>query len=73
MPNFPMMANNVPQNPMVGQFQNFMQQMRGQNPTEIINNLVRSGRISQQQLNQVQAQARQMGGIFNSLRGMFGF
>lgn len=60
------------QNPMMQQFSRFMQQMRGRDPQQMINELVQSGRVSQQQLNQVQQQAQQMRGMMDSMRGMFG-
>ena len=50
-------------NPMAD-FQKFMQQMQGRNPSEEINKLLRSGRISQSQLNQAQQMAQQMMGMF---------
>lgn len=49
---------------MMQQFQKFMQQMKGKNPQEEINKLLQSGKVSQQQLNQVQQQAQQMQGMF---------
>lgn len=49
---------------MLHQFQKFMQQMKGKNPQEEINKLLQSGKVSQQQLNQVQQQAQQMQGMF---------
>lgn len=52
---------------MMGDFQRFMQQMHGRNPNEEIAKLLRSGRISQQQLNQAQKMAQQMQGML----GMF--
>lgn len=60
------------QNPMQNQFFQFMQQMQGKDPNKIINEIVSSGRITQAQLDQVQQQARQMEGAFQSMRGMFG-
>lgn len=57
---------------MMQQFQNFMQQMKGKDPNAMIQEMVSSGRISQAQLDQVQKQAQQMQGMFNSMRGMFG-
>ena len=57
---------------MMQQFQSFMQQMQGKDPNAIINEMVRSGRLSQEQLNQAQQQARQMQGMFEGMRGMFG-
>lgn len=52
---------------MMGQFQQFMQQMQGKNPYEEINRLLQSGKISQQQLNQAQQMAQQM----QNMMGMF--
>ena len=43
---------------------NIIQQMKGKNPQEEINKLLQSGKVSQQQLNQVQQQAQQMQGMF---------
>lgn len=57
---------------MMHQFQQFMSQMQGKDPNVIINEMVQSGRISQQQLNQAQQQAQQMRGMFEGMRGMFG-
>lgn len=57
---------------MVQQFQQFMQQMKGKDPNAIINEMVSSGKISQEQLNHVQQQAQQMSGMFDGMRGMFG-
>lgn len=51
-------------NSMMGNFQQFMQQMQGKNPNEEINKLLQSGRISQQQLNQAQQMAQQFMGMF---------
>ena len=74
MPNpiFQAMHGNQ-QNGMMQQFQSFMQQMKGQDPNAIINQMVSSGRVSQAQLNRVQRQAQQMQGTFNGVRSMFGF
>lgn len=57
---------------MVQQFTQFMNQMRGKDPNAMIQELVSSGRVSQQQLDQVQKQAQQMQGMFEGMRGMFG-
>lgn len=57
---------------MLQQFQQFMQQMQGQDPQKMINDMVSSGRISQDQLNQAQQQAQQIQGILEPLRSMFG-
>ena len=57
---------------MMQQFQQFMNQMKGKDPNAMIQEMVSSGRISQDQLNQVQKQAQQMQGMFEGIRGMFG-
>lgn len=57
---------------MMQQFQQFMNQMKGTDPNAMIQEMVSSGRISQDQLNQVQKQAQQMSGVFEGMRGMFG-
>ena len=57
---------------MMQQFQQFMNQMKGTDPNAMIQEMVSSGRISQDQLNQVQKQAQQMQGMFEGMRGMFG-
>lgn len=58
---------------MMQQFQAFMQQMQGQDPNALLNQLVSSGQVSQAQLNQAQQMAQQMRGAFDGMRGMFGF
>ena len=57
---------------MMQQFQSFIQQMRGKDPNAMIQELVSSGRVSQQQLDAAQKQAQQMQGMFEGMRGMFG-
>lgn len=57
---------------MLQQFRQFMQQMRGKDPDAMIREMVSSGRITQEQLNQAQQQAKSMQGMFDGLRGMFG-
>lgn len=54
-------------------FQQFMQSMRGKDPNQILNQMISSGRITQQQLNQVQMQAKQMESQFDGFKKMFGF
>lgn len=54
-------------------FPQFMAQMRGKNPNAIINEMLSSGKISQQQLNAVQQQAKEMQGKLEQFRSMFGF
>lgn len=57
---------------MMQQFQQFMSQMQGKDPNQIIQQMVSSGRISQAQLDQAQRQAQQMESLFEPMRGMFG-
>ena len=64
-PLFKAMGGNQPN--MMGDFQRFMQQMQGRDPNQEIANLLQSGRISQQQLNQAQQMAQQ---ILPQIRGM---
>lgn len=70
-PFFQAMGGNQQPN-MMQQFQSFMQQMRGKDPNAMIQELVSSGRVSQQQLDVAQKQAQQMQGMFAPMRGMFG-
>lgn len=70
-PFFQAMGGNQQPN-IMQQFQSFMQQMRGKDPNAMIQELVSSGRVSQQQLDQAQKQARKMQGMFEGMRGMFG-
>ncbi len=56
----------------IQQFPRFMQQMRGKNPQAILNELVSSGKVNQQQLDAAQRQAQQMSGMFDQFKGMFG-
>lgn len=53
-------------------FQQFMQQMKGQDPNKIINDMVQSGKLTQQQLNMVQMQAKQVEEQLAGMRKMFG-
>ena len=64
-PLFKAMGGNQPN--IMGDFQRFMQQMQDRDPNQEIANLLQSGRISQQQLNQAQQMAQQMQGMM----GMF--
>lgn len=64
MPNPMQLMNGFPQ---------FMRQMQGQNPQQILDQMLQSGRVNQQQLNQAQQMAQQMQGQFDQFRGMFGF
>lgn len=63
-------GNSQPVN-IFEQFPKFMQQMRGKDPSRILNDLVSSGKVSQQQLDAIQRQARHMSGMFEQFKGMF--
>ena len=69
-PFFQAMGGNRQPN-MIQQFQQFMNQMRGKDPNAMIQELVSSGRVSQQQLDVAQKQAQQMQGMFEPMRSMF--
>ena len=75
MPNdlFKQMSQQNGGAPLMQNFTNFMSRMQGQNPRSIINQMVQSGQISQQQLNMVQQKAQQMSGIFGQFKNRFGF
>jgi len=60
------------QSNMLQQFQQFMNQMRGKDPNAIIQEMISSGKVSQQQLDAAQRQAQQMQQMFEPLRAMFG-
>lgn len=62
-------------NPMefIQRFPQFMNQMRGKNPNEVIQQMLSSGRISQTQLDQAQQMARQTEGMMSGFKSMFGF
>lgn len=61
------------QNTIGGQFQQFMGQMQGKNPQEMINQMLTSGQLSQQQLNAIQQRAQQIAPMLNGMKNMFGF
>ena len=56
---------------MMQQFQQFMSQMQGRDPKAMLDELVSSGRVSQEQLNAAQQRAQQMASLFEPMRGMF--
>ena len=70
-PFFSAMGGNRQPN-MMQQFQSFMQQMKGKDSNAVINEMMQSGKITQEQYNQAQQQAKQMQGMFDGMRGMFG-
>ena len=65
-------AQGGPMN-MMQAFQKFMQQNQGKDPNEMIQQMLSSGKLNQQQLNQAQQMAKQMQGPLSGLRSMFGF
>ena len=54
---------------MMQQFQQFMSQMQGKDPKAMLNDLVASGRVSQEQLNAAQQQAQQFANILQAMPG----
>ena len=54
---------------MMQQFQQFMSQMQGKDPKAMLDDLVSSGRVSQEQLNAAQQQAQQLANVFQSMPG----
>lgn len=51
---------------MLQQFQRFMKEMKGKDPTQELNNLLQSGKINQQHLNMAQQQLEQAKGMLGS-------
>lgn len=56
----------MPNNPMsmVQQFMQFKQQLQGQDPQKIVEQMLADGRMSQQQFEQLKQQAEQFKGVF---------
>lgn len=53
---------------MMNEFKRFRQEMQGVNPQDKINELLRSGKVNQQQIEQVNQMAQMAQGLF---KGMF--
>ena len=70
-PFFNAMGGNKQPN-MMQQLQQFMNQMKGKDPNAVIQDMMQSGKITQDQYNQARQQAQQMQGMFEGMRGMFG-
>lgn len=70
-PFFNAMGGNKQPN-MMQQFQQFMNQMKGKDPNAVIQDMMQSGKITQDQYNQARQQAQQMQGMFEGMRSMFG-
>lgn len=58
---------------MMQAFQQFMNQNKGKNSNEVIQQMLSSGEISQDQLDKAQKMASQVGKQFSGMRSMFGF
>lgn len=52
-------------------FQNFMETMKGRNPDQMLNEILNSGKINQQQLNYVQGIAKNLESQFINFKSMF--
>lgn len=70
-PFFNAMGGNKQPN-IMQQFQQFMNQMKGKDPNAVIQDMMQSGKITQDQYNQARQQAQQMQGMFEGMRRMFG-
>lgn len=54
---------------MMQRFQQFMGQMQGKDPNAIIQEMMQSGKITQEQYNQARQQAQQIANTFRSMPG----
>ena len=66
MPN-PMLSHLKPNNPMqmLQQFNQFKKNMEGKDPEAMVNDLLKSGRMSPQQFEQLKAQAQSFMSLLN--------
>ena len=62
-PFYQAMGGNAQPN-MMQRFQQFVSQMQGKDPKAMLNDLVSSGRVSQQQLDEAQRQVQQIASMF---------
>lgn len=58
---------------MMQMFPQFMAQYRGQDPNQLVQQILSSGRLNQDQINQAQQMRQQMAGQFDGFKSMFGF
>lgn len=65
-------GNNTQQNGLM-QFMQFMNQNKGNNSNDMLQQLVASGRFNQQQLSQAQQIAQQLEAPLAAVKSMFGF
>lgn len=54
-------------------FMSFMNQFKGQNPSQIIQSMISSGKLTQDQFQQVQQKAKQVESQFEGFKQSFGF
>ena len=59
-------------NPLQNQFNIFMQQMKGRDPNALLNQLISSGKVSQEQINNAQKQVENLKGQFENMKKFFG-
>jgi hypothetical protein len=60
-------------NPLQNQFNIFMQQMKGRDPNALLNQLISSGKVSQEQINNAHKQVENLKGQFENMKKFFGF
>ena len=60
-------------NPLMMQFNQFMQQMIGQDPNAIINQLLANGKVNQKQINQAHQKVKELDKQFEQMKKSFGF
>ena len=59
-------------NPLQNQFNIFMQQMKGRDPNALLNQLISSGKVSQEQINNAHKQVENLKGQFENMKKFFG-
>ena len=60
-------------NSIIPMFNQFMHQVKGLDPNALINQLLSSGKINQQQINQAHQRAKEMENELKEIRKNFGF
>lgn len=58
---------------MMQMFPQFMAQFRGQDPNQLVQQILSSGRLNQDQINQAKQMQQQTAGQFDGFKSMFGF
>lgn len=58
---------------MMNAFPQYMQMMRGKNPLAVVNHLLSSGRLTQQQLNAAYSRIQGYGNVLDKFKTMFGY